>query len=320
MLKYLIPFFFAIGYLPCAAEDLPEAEPAREIRIIELLPYMVNPPLVNPLLPDYFILGTREDDPYFSKGYVWGHASNTEEYFAEDDSLSDCVIRAQVSPNVFQIGVDRLSFDDSPNTIVATGLIEYTINKGKWGIFPYREIKAKGPKGRKVYQLWVGLNVEGGATLDFQFIYPSFLNEPTQNQKKVWQDFVKKTTLLNLEELMLAKDAKARQVISDMEKDQSHIHLMAYKRKRDQKLLVVLESLGIPSKKPKLLSIEDAKIPYSGIALKTPSAKVTLLKGLEESEVESFEVFYQIVDEFPFRREFLDSSRFQKIGPHLIFE
>ena len=320
MLRYLTFCALLAIFVPCLAGDVSEEVPARDIRIIELLPYMVNPPLVNPSLPDYFILGTREEDPYFSKGYIWGHRSNIEEYFAEDNSLSDCVIRAQVSPNIFQIGVDRLTFDDSPNTIMATGLIEYTMNKGKWGIFPYRELKAKGPKGRKIYQLWVGLNAEGGATLDFQFIYPAFLNEPTQNQKKVWEDFVKKTVLMSLEDLMLAKGAKAKQVLSDMEKDQSHIHLTAYKRKRDQKLLVVIESLGILSKKPKLLSIEDVKTPASIFSLKKSCAKVTLLKGDEDAELEGFEVFYQTVDEFPFRLEFLEISRFQQVGRHLIFQ
>lgn len=318
MLKYLALFVLAVFFVPCIAENA-EDELPKEIRILNLLPYMVTPPLVNPALPDYFTLGIRKNDPYFSEGYIWGHKNNVEEYFKSEDSLSDCIIRAQISPSIFQIGVDRLNFDDNPNTIMATGLIEYSINKGKWGIFPYRELRAKGPKGRKVYQLWVGLNAEGGATLDFQFIYPAFLNEPTQNQKKVWSDFVKKTTLLNLEDLMLAKGVKAKQVMSDIEMDLSKIHLIAYKRKSDQKLLVMIESFGGLRQNVEVLLIEDFTTFLNGI-LKTPSITVTVAQNLESAEVENFQVFYQIVDEFPFRIEFLQRHHLQKFGEHLIFQ
>lgn len=182
-----------------------------EARISNLLPYLVRPPLVDPCLPLDFTLGQREDDPYFSHGYYWGNAKTVKSYFEDPSSLNSCIIRAQVSTNVTQIGLDRFSNDGKTNDLTAAGFTEIMVNKGKWGIFPYREVHAKGPKGRHYYQLWVGLNEESGATIYFQLLYPEYLNEPTQNQKKVWNDFIKKTSFMSLQDLMVFHEVKKPQ-------------------------------------------------------------------------------------------------------------
>ncbi|WP_420420723.1 hypothetical protein [Simkania sp.] len=201
-------FIFAI-LLPFglfAAEDSNQIK--SEVRIANLLPYLVHPPLVEPCLPSDFALGEREDDPYFSHGYYWGNVKTVQGYFENPSSLNSCIIRAQVSTNVTQIGLDRFSNDGKTNDLTAAGFTEILVNKGKWGIFPYREVHAKGPKGRHYYQLWVGLNEESGATIYFQLLYPEYINEPTQNQKKIWHDFIKKTSFMSLQDLMVFHEVK----------------------------------------------------------------------------------------------------------------
>ncbi|MCB1116937.1 MAG: hypothetical protein KDK71_10775, partial [Chlamydiia bacterium] len=138
------------------------------IRILKLFPYLVQPPLVNPALPTGFVLGEKEDDPYFSTGYFWGEIGSLKDYFESPNALKGCLIRSQVATSVKQIGFDRFSNDGQVNDLTAAGFTEIKVSRGKWGIFPYRDLVAKGPRGRKYYQLWVGLNTNEGTTLCFQ--------------------------------------------------------------------------------------------------------------------------------------------------------
>ena len=144
-----LTLFFKIGL--DASEGI--AQENREIRISNLLPYVVHPPLVEPCLPASFTLGQRDEDPYFTEGYYWGNQTTLQGYFENPESLNGCLIRAQVSINVSQVGLNRFSNDGRINDLSAAGFSEIMVNKGKWGIFPIRDLHAKGPKGRHYYQL-----------------------------------------------------------------------------------------------------------------------------------------------------------------------
>ena len=213
-----------------------ESNQKSEVRIANLLPYLVHPPLVDPCLPPDFILGERDEDPYYTQGYYWGNTKTVESYFENPSALNSCLIRAQVSTNVTQIGLDRFSNDGKTNDLTAAGFTEIFVNKGKWGIFPYREVHAKGPKGRHYYQLWVGLNEESGATIYFQLLYPEYLNEPTQNQKKIWHDFIKKTSFMSLQDLMVFHEVKKSQAA------EIPFKFSVEKRLYDNRFAIVIES------------------------------------------------------------------------------
>src|SRR5690606_13553669 len=73
----------------------------------------------------------------------------------------------------------------------------------------FREMQAKGPKGRHYYQMWLGLNDEKGTAIYFQLIYPEYLTEPTQSQKNLWKNFVKKTQFLSYEDLLVLRESPA---------------------------------------------------------------------------------------------------------------
>lgn len=175
------------------------------LRIEKLLPYIVEPPLVSPFLPVDFVLGKRKDDPYFSKGYYWGQQGSLADYFEDPTALKGCLIRSQLATTVTQEGFDRFSNDGKTNDLHAAGFTEIKVNKGKWGIFPYKERVTKGPRGRKYYQMWVGLNTDEGSTLSFQLLYPEYLHEPTQHQKQIWKNFINKTELLDLKDVLVPR-------------------------------------------------------------------------------------------------------------------
>jgi len=229
---FFIALSFGLGLN--AGEQIDQAK--SEVRISNLLPYLVHPPLVEPCLPQDFTLGKREEDPYFTQGYYWGNSSTLKGYFEDASSLNSCIIRAQVSTNVTQIGLDRFSSDGKTNDLTAAGFTEIMVNKGKWGIFPYREVHAKGPKGRHYYQLWVGLNEESGTTIYFQLLYPEYLNEPTQNQKKIWRDFIKKTSFLSLQDLMVFHE------VDKPQKKSERFSFSIEKRLMDSKFAILIDS------------------------------------------------------------------------------
>ncbi len=292
-----------------------EAVSEKALKIFELLPFVVHPPLVEPHLPQQFLLGSQNGDPYFSQGYYWGSQNSLDEYFAHQDKLSGCLIRAQISSSVFQSGVDKFSFDRNPNDLAAAGFTEVRMNRGKWGIFPYREVQAKGPKGRRHHQLWVGLNSTEGTTIYFQLIYPTFLNEPTQSQKKIWKDFVMKTGLLNHDDLVLAHGLKQKRRQAERSLTADSISFSVEKRKRDHKFLVRVDSqderVHVQSVK-ECMSVADALRSVSVVEIEA------IISKNEEQEVRITHIPCSVVDEFSFGTDLLMVNHLEECGQALL--
>lgn len=286
-----------------------------EIRIINLLPYFVHPPMVDPCLPKDFTLGKEVDDPYFTKGYHWGSPKALEDFFKDPLQLKGCLIRAQASSNVKQLGHDRFSNDGNTQDLSAAGFTEIKVSRGQWGIFPYRELQAKGPKGRRYYQLWVGLNSNEGATLYFQFIYPEYLNEPTQTQKSIWSNFVKKTGLMSLSDLLVARGMTTDPEHYSERSLEQQIGLRIEKRRWDQKFFIQAENLNsfsIVRMKEKNF-LEDLSFGQSFI-------EIDALLGVNGKEVEeNLRASYQVVDTFSFEPKMLQIERFKESGNLLLF-
>lgn len=291
MLRYLLLLMAmtVLGFSQNKAEDL---------RILQLLPDIAHPPLVNPCIPQDFTLGMKEG------GYYWGTKSNTADYFADTSTLKGCLIRAQISTKVAQLGFDRFSCDANTHDLAAAGFTGIKMQRGKWGIFPYRELHAKGPKGRHYYQMWVGLNTEEGTTLCFQFIYPEYLNEPTQNQKSIWRDFVSKTAFLSMKDLLIA-----RGVFPDMEQ----ISFSAFKRRCDQKFFIQMEG-----EVSHLKVVGVAETPFN-LALPLVEIESLVTCAGHEPSSEKVQVPYNVVDHFPFEIKMLSPTSFQEGDNYLLF-
>lgn len=288
-----------------ALEDLKS-----EVRISNLLPYLVHPPLVEPCLPDDFILGQKKDDSYFSEGYYWGNSMTLQTYFENPSKLNSCLIRAQISSNIKQIGLDRFSSDDKMNDLTAAGFTEIILNKDKWGIFPYRELHAKGPKGRHYYQLWVGLNEESGVTIYFQLIYPEYLSEPTQSQKKIWNDFIKKTSFLSLQDLIAFHQKESPKQKSKPFK------CSVEKRRVDNRFAIFFDSkdnLDIH-----IQDIHEHNL-LTGV-FKKPYLEL-VIDMCDENHIESdtLEVEYRVVEDFTYYPTILYPEKFQISPDYFLF-
>ena len=287
-----------------------------EIRILNLLPDFVSPPMVNPALPEDFHLIQQKDDPYFSKGYFWGSKSTLESYFDDLSKLNGCIIRAELSPYVIQTGPDKFSNDGNTQGLTAAGFTEISVNKGRWGIFPYRELLSKGPKGRRHYQMWVGLNTPEGATLFFQFIYPEYLSEPTQTQKSVWLNFVKKTALLDLHDLMVAREAKCFPSDQCFEIKAEDFGVRVEKRRRDKKVLVYAENATNIS----IASIKEGNFLFDfPIGKRVIEINILLERGNEGPSLKTIHSTYKLVDHFSFDSRMLNQERFEDNGNFLFF-
>jgi len=226
--KWLLPLLVFLFFA-----NLKATEEGAESCFSRFLPSCSHLSLVEPCLPSDFTLGQNEKDPDFTNGYFLGTEKTLRDFFCNEEALNGCIIRAQRSEEVRQIGLDRFSSDGKVNDLTASGFTGITERKGKWGIFPYRELHATGPKGRHYFQLWVGLNEEKGETLYFQLLYPKYLSEPTQSQKKIWNDFIQKTSFLSFPDLM---------VLHEKEKEKNkRFHIRAEKRKSDGQIALFLK-------------------------------------------------------------------------------
>lgn len=303
-------FLLSLFFMPFAMADLPQ------IRILDLLPYFVQPPMVDPCLPKDFELGKQEDDPYFSKGYYWGSQKSLADFFQDPSQLKGCLIRAQVASTVKQLGHDRFSNDGNMQDLSAAGFTEIKVKKGQWGIFPYRELQAKGPKGRRYYQMWVGLNSKEGATLLLQFLYPEYLNEPTQTQKSIWENFVKKTDLMSLNDLMVVRNLSTSSQRYSEEGLEQKIALRVEKRRWDQKYLIQADNVEHFS----VLSLKERSF-LKDLSFGQPFIEIDVQLGLKgESETkETIRVGCQVVDSFAFESKMLQIDRFQENGKILLF-
>lgn len=304
----LRPFFLAFlltNAFLCAQSK------ADHIRILKLLPYVVQPPLVDPALPTNFILGEREEDPFFTLGYYWGSKKNLEEYFNDPATLSGCLIRTQISAKVKQLGFDRFSCDGSTHALSAAGFTEIKITKGGWGIFPYRELSAKGPRGRHYYQMWVGLNTQEGATLCFQLLYPDFLYEPTQDQKNIWQSFVRNTALLGITDLLIARGVDVNSNFAPASLLNQYVQFTVEKRAFDQKFYIQLNSQN--ATEVVIHAVKDLPFLHDfSLGQSFVEIEVSLVTSKGEKIDEKIRVPYSIVDQFSFQGKMLSLSQFQE--------
>lgn len=313
MSKWILPIFLFLSTIAYGNQK------EDQIRILKLLPYIVQPPLVNPSLPQDFVLGERVEDPYFSAGYYWGSKGSLEDFFESPAALKGCLIRSQVATTVKQIGFDRFSNDGQVNDLTAAGFTEIKVSRGKWGIFPYRELMAKGPRGRKYYQMWVGLNTEEGTTLCFQFLYPEYLNEPTQYQKLIWDNFVHKTDLLSMDELLVARAAQLERAFPQKHFINDRVVLSAEKRRFDQKLLIHLEPNIQSDRKFEIVEIKELSL-FNEFTPGRPCVEIVAMIKNTDPAYEIIRTSYEVVDHFSFKTDMLKPNRFIEDGHFLLFQ
>ena len=244
-----------------------------------------------------------------------GIKKTLNDYFIDPLAIKRCLIRAQVSTKVSQIGLDRFSCDGNTQDLTAAGFTEIKVSRGKWGIFPYRELSAKSPRGRRYYQMWVGLNAEEGATLLFQFFYPNYLNEPTQSQKKIWENFVRKTSLLGHNDLLVAHGAYVKNEFTGRATREIYkkLSIRVEKRQFDQKFLVLVEPLASIETTIEIQGLRDTAT-LTDFTFEEPLVEIDFLITERGGEVvlEKVGIVYSVVDQFSFTNKMISPNRLKE--------
>lgn len=286
------------------------------MRIFNLLPGLNEmTPLVEPALPADFICLEKKN----SKGsttYYWGREKDIIAYQQDSAGLTGMLLKVEVPANAYQEGHDRFSMDGRYERWMASGFSQIVAKKGRWGMFPTREIKMKGPKKREHYKLWVGLNSETRRVLMVELIYPKYLKAPADSYKRVWNTFVTKTSLLKPGDLMLAYGQGIYKGYTDIKGQSEVVRFKVHKRRKDSRLLVEVLTSSNPDIVMDVRQVTDHATPH--VDLFSPgfvTFDVCLAEAGKHKYFDKVKVYYEHCDLFPFTVDFLSLGRFLK-NPH----
>ena len=163
----------------------------------------------------------------------------------------------------------------------------------------------------------MGLNTSEGATLCFQFLYPEYLNEPTQTQKSLWNHFVRKTKLLSIKDLLVARGAAYPE--PDHSTPPQSVSAWVEKRVLDQKMLIRLKEKKTSFPVIDVLSVEE--LPLLKPPCHHPSQvkiEIELMNMEGDTHRETLITECKVVDQFSFEKGMLYPTRFQEDKKNLL--
>lgn len=312
-LSFFLPFcsFAAAPY-----SNLDARPPKKTLRIFKLLPGMeASLPLVEPFLPEGFSSICKKVKDTDGAVYYWGQESHLKEYQQDPNSLTGMVIKVTKSSEITQIGSNRFSIDSRLEKWMASGFGRIAFKKGRWGIFPIREVKVRSSKNHQGYKLFVGLNDKSQQVLVFELLYPSYLKEPPRSYKKVWDEFVKKTTFLKQKDLMVARDQSIHKGYTDIKGLSEVVRFKALKRLHDHTILLTIVT---PKDSNIVVNVHRVEDQFGIDKLMLPSSEghvsmdITLIEGKHSGIRKESIVYYDYCDQFPFSSDFLSTGCFLK--------
>lgn len=302
--------FLYVLFLSMIAIDIEAKEAKKNLRILELLPNLVNPLPVSPYLPANFIALSPSGhlDPY--DWIYWGPRKVLKKYFKNPLSLKMPILRVKLSSNVVQTGPnsfngkEHLQFID---VLKKEYPKEFASMETKWGKYPAFIIKAK-MDGEINFTAWVGLNDrEGGWTLLFNLVYPKGNGRPNELDCKLWENFFTKTTPLSGGEYFraLGQDYKDGYTILDI--NGSKLKMIAEKREHDGtiQLVVIPKHKDIQFEYDNMLEGLMAEDFRKGEPLVKVKGKIELTRGKAKyiDLNKSILIFYKTVSEFSHKQE-----------------
>lgn len=161
-----------------------------EQRIDQLLPMIFHHLDVEPEVPSDFVAMSRSGNLSLGDWIYWGPKDVLEAYYQDTSSLKQGLIRVKFSPYVVQTGPSNFTkgFEEikkyDPDAV---------FQETKWGDYPVLTVSCLIQEKRAICA-WVGLNdYEAGWTLIFNLVYPDDQNEPNDNQRELWENFITKT-------------------------------------------------------------------------------------------------------------------------------
>lgn len=201
MLRLVILFISLAGVLSAKGFE-------GDQRIFHLLPTLDAPLAVEPYIPRNFVAMSKTGILDAHDWVYWGPKDVLEAYFADPHSLKQSLLRVRLSETVKQISADKFSSenDELCKLLAPMGLKRLYDVRMNWGKYPIYIITAEFQK-KWLYTGWVGLCDPQGTTLMFELVYPVAVADtalkPTNEQFKLWDEFLDKTKPLLSDPLYL---------------------------------------------------------------------------------------------------------------------
>jgi len=166
---------------------------------------MRNPPKVTLALPTNYIVVSASAETKTTKqfnmedGVVWAPERTARRFeFGADrkfKNLKDPMFFAALSAEVAQQpGGD--TFTNEKNIVAnysGAGLKNVKSTKTKWGSYPVLTLTGDRPDGSPIFVAWVGINSPEGWTILVDYRLPSGKGHPSDEEKKIWDNFLNQT-------------------------------------------------------------------------------------------------------------------------------
>lgn len=204
-------------------------------RTMNLFPGLVEVPFIEPKIPDHFVAMSPCDYPSVADWVYWGPRDVLNEYFKDQTSLKNPIIRVRLDMHVTQIGDDQLSIDGDQQI--------KKIKKLHWKndiiSYPIRSIRYLNEDGRSLVMAFMGLNSHE-LVLVFELIYPSHEKKPNDDANQLWENFLHKTSILSTPEMfnILGHELLGGRTIVTI--NDTQLQLVVEKKQSDNRLRVVV--------------------------------------------------------------------------------
>lgn len=199
MKRFLCALWVCVILNPLTAIAPKDARDTKNsLRILELLPNLLFPLAIEPAIPSNFVALAPEGDLNLYDWIYWGPKDVLMAYFKDPKSLNEPILKVKLSSNVAQTGPN--TFSDDVKEIFKIMKKEdrkwFSSFTNQWGSYPILGVQTKIAE-QILIGAWVGLNdPDGGVTLMFNLVYPDKKGHPNGKDRALWENFMKKTTLL----------------------------------------------------------------------------------------------------------------------------
>lgn len=226
-----------IAITPQAQQDV-----KNNLRILDLLPNLLSPLVVDPAIPADFVALSPNGvlDPY--DFIYWGPKNVLIAYFKNPSSLKVPLIRLKLSEMVVQTGPTTFdkNFMECLKKLTQGDPKAFTYIQTQWGDYPVLGVRYI-LEGRLNFTAWVGLNdSEAGWTLMFDLVYPNKKGHPNKEDHQLWESLLTKTTQLQGGDYFKAHGQDLQEGYTLVNIGGAKLKMIAEKRQSDGTLQVVV--------------------------------------------------------------------------------
>jgi hypothetical protein len=215
-------------------------------RISTLMPDLPYPLAVEPALPPDYSMAAFESPPDLFEGVFWGSKEELQEFLKDPGHISAPLISVSLSPRVRQLSAHRFTGEANlSKDLKKKGFKQIQIERFAWGPYPVLSLNALNAQGREVLMAWVGLNApDGDWVLLLRFLYPLEQERPSATERAIWSTLLTRTAPLPELSFLRAYGIEMHEDGSTLYSyGSTQLRAVAQKRRRDNKLLVLVQPL-----------------------------------------------------------------------------